>query len=277
MYSQIETITPQLASEYLTRNRNNRPMKPNAIKDFARDMRNGAWQLTSQGISFFENGDLADGQNRLSAIIRAGCPVQMYVTRDVPDGNSIFDRGTLRSTVDVLRMEGFNSKASTNLGVATVKMLFRLAGRRRITDTIISNFVCENEKNINIVCAAVRNGQNGRICSKSSVTAAALCALHCGVKPEVLETFFKVANSGFQDVGAVGQEAAIVLRNYILNSFSGSDIGRATCFSIATNAIRDFSNKFPRTRAYNTTIRPAYWERTKDDLINKYLSTYTKE
>ena len=66
--STVETITPQLAKAYLEKNKDNRKTSRHRIGIYSRDMRSGKWTPGSP-ISFFDNGDLADGQHRLLAVV----------------------------------------------------------------------------------------------------------------------------------------------------------------------------------------------------------------
>ena len=99
----IETITPRIASSYLELNHRNRPLRKTHIRSLAFDMINGDWQVTHQGIAFDTNGTLIDGQHRLYAIIEAGVPIKMLVTRGCSASSfSILDRGANRSPSDIL-------------------------------------------------------------------------------------------------------------------------------------------------------------------------------
>lgn len=102
-YTAIETITPYTARKYLELNTGNRPLRQSHIRSLANDMRNGAWQITHQGIAFDTAGLLIDGQHRLHAIVEAGIAVEMCVTRNCSASSfSILDRGANRSPSDIL-------------------------------------------------------------------------------------------------------------------------------------------------------------------------------
>lgn len=99
----IETITPQIAQLYLKFNNNNRPLRKTHIRELASDMMAGNWQVTHQGIAFDTTGRLIDGQHRLHAIIEAGRPIQISVTKGCSASSfSILDRGSNRSPSDIL-------------------------------------------------------------------------------------------------------------------------------------------------------------------------------
>ena len=84
-HSSRMSISPEMARRWLevgnTRNRN---MNMAYCERLARDMREGRWVLTHEGIAFSPNGRLLDGQHRLQAIILADLPVAMFVWFDVP-------------------------------------------------------------------------------------------------------------------------------------------------------------------------------------------------
>lgn len=275
MYSRIETITPEIAKEYMKHNKNNRTIKERAIQNYIRDIKSGNWQLSPQGISFKENGDLFDGQNRLLAVIRANQPADFYVTYDVPNGCTIADRGVPRSSADTLRIGGVSSAAATTNGISCVNALFAMAGKLSVSDSVRESFVIENES---MICEAINLPARGpitknKLCKKAPCMAATFCALYCDVPADTLVDFFTKVNTGFYDGVTEGSTSA--LRTYLLQDYTGkSSTERLQLFAITTVAIRDFANKSPRTNKYRTNISPAYWKFVKKNAIDKYLESY---
>ena len=115
MKTQIKSITPAMAAEYLKHNNSNRPMREGLAEQYAIDMRKGNWVLNHQGIAFDDKGNLIDGQHRLQGIIYAGVPVTMLVATDIPEkinsGVTIFtmdtvDAGKKRTVGDQLTLHG---------------------------------------------------------------------------------------------------------------------------------------------------------------------------
>lgn len=85
MKTSIKEITPEWAAEILEkRNPNNRNISEATIEKYAKDMENGDWCLTHQGIAIDLNGHLIDGQHRLAAVVKAKRVVRMMVTYGVP-------------------------------------------------------------------------------------------------------------------------------------------------------------------------------------------------
>lgn len=106
----IETITPEIAKRYLEHNRCNRKMRPGDVNFYASQMRAGLWKLTHEGIAFDTEGNLADGQHRLLAVVKSGTTQQFNVTRNVlTDGVTVIGRGIQRSISDVLHFSGISA------------------------------------------------------------------------------------------------------------------------------------------------------------------------
>ena len=102
------TVTPDQALNWLDNtNTRNRKLSEAYAERLARDISQGRWLLTHEGIAFDPHGVLLDGQHRLWAIVLADKPVQMYVWFDVTsDALMAINNGKSRSTVDILRLAG---------------------------------------------------------------------------------------------------------------------------------------------------------------------------
>lgn len=105
MNTVIETITPAIAAQYLKKNTNNRNLRDSFVYYLANEMIAGRWQITNQGIAFFADGQLADGQHRLQAVVQSGITIKVMVTRGLPlDAMSAIDVGAKRSVADFLHL-----------------------------------------------------------------------------------------------------------------------------------------------------------------------------
>lgn len=274
MYSSVEVITPEIAESYLARNKVNRKLKPKAIKNYARDMKNGKWQLNPDGISFYEDGTLANGQNRLNAVIKAQVPTKFYVTRNVPLDAFIFDRGVSRSTVDVLNMKQSASTVATTNAVAMVNYLFDLCVNCKVSEDIIIDFMVSNEELIHkAVMISGLGGSGKKTCRQTPVVAAVFCALYCGINEETMKEFCTVANSGFSTSDE--QTAAIVLRRFIAENYAVRNwIHRKNAFTVACCAIKDFAYKKPRRLTYKFDTKCPFFDVVKKEILAPYVRSY---
>lgn len=98
----IETITPELAREYLKYNHGNRAIRMSHVQYLMGLIERGEWLLTHQGIAFDSEGVLKDGQHRLMAVSMGSRAVQMMVTRGLANDTMMgIDRQITKSAADV--------------------------------------------------------------------------------------------------------------------------------------------------------------------------------
>lgn len=106
-------IDPATAALWLDNNLRNRRLDEDTVIAYARDMMNGVWVPTHQGVAFNDRDELIDGQHRLTAIVRTGRTVCMMVTFGLPsviEGKEMttmdaVDRGRTRSVADQLKIQ----------------------------------------------------------------------------------------------------------------------------------------------------------------------------
>ena len=122
----IETITPEMAAEYLrSRKAANRPISSTSVDAIVRALKRGQWKLTTECIKFCPEGHLFDGQHRMMAVVRSGIPMVTYVARNVPeDCIYVIDSGKKRSAGDVLMVGGLVSKHSTLVAAAARRLVW---------------------------------------------------------------------------------------------------------------------------------------------------------
>ena len=144
VYATIETITPQMAQVYLTHNTDNRKLRDNTVSFYAKQMRQGDWQLNGDCIRFAKNGRLIDGQHRLKACIEAGVPFTTLVVRGL-DGESqiTMDKPVMRTSADTFRFGGIPNAASLS---SIIKMFFALKDRRSAINGVSSGFTAGTGK-----------------------------------------------------------------------------------------------------------------------------------
>lgn len=98
----VRTITPDLATQWLNDNVNNRSVRTKHVKRIAASIRSGDWKLTGDPIRF-SGKRLIDGQHRLLAIVEAGVSVESVVIFGLED--EVFDyidQGAQRTARDII-------------------------------------------------------------------------------------------------------------------------------------------------------------------------------
>lgn len=108
MKTELMTITPQQAQQWLENQGKNRKLSPKHVLYLSEEIKQGRWRLTHQGIAFGDDGKLLDGQHRLAAIIKSGIGIKSLVTTGVPVGEfTILDRGMPRDMAAITNISGF--------------------------------------------------------------------------------------------------------------------------------------------------------------------------
>jgi hypothetical protein len=122
MITETVTLTPAMAEWILQKhNQDNRGLRRPGIERFAKIIREGAWKVTSQGISFARDGRLNNGQHRLHGIIRAGRPVSIRITfGEDRDAFSVLDTNAVRGGSDTLFVAGYKN---TGVLASTARLL----------------------------------------------------------------------------------------------------------------------------------------------------------
>lgn len=105
-----EKITPTMAQKFLEKNIHNRKINEKNVAFLLGEMQAGNWITTGDPIQFNTQGDLINGQHRLTAIVRYGKPVENFIAENVPDDAfKVIDTGKMRSAGDALGIMGFKS------------------------------------------------------------------------------------------------------------------------------------------------------------------------
>ena len=257
----IETITPDIAREYLTKNTNNyRPVIRSVVGKYAADIKSGLFEENGNAIVFSKTGVLLDGQHRLYAIVEADKPVTMVVVRDVEETCQTFDYQSKRTDVQILRASGIDGYARSPQAISAAAMLISgciYAGDRRAKETSVQlkrKFLEKNKTDVDAVASACFNGDSNKITKKAPVFCASWCLFVSGEPCERLEKFFRVVNTGFP---VDGEECTpcIVLRNYLISN-RGTPSSYARHYGEFCNTIRaylDFKNKVQRKVIYKWT------------------------
>ena len=123
----VMDVTPELAQTWLKINNFNRPRNSEAVARYVRQIKEGRWKMTHQGLAFTKHGFLLDGQHRLWAIIECNVTLPMRVCINEPVENyEVIDCGRNRSNLDVVRM-GLKDSTISTAHTQTLKSM--LAGR----------------------------------------------------------------------------------------------------------------------------------------------------
>lgn len=114
MEFQKTLVTPEIARGYLSKNKNNRPVKKPNVLRLANEMKNGLWKEdTGEMIKISKSGNVLDGQHRLMAVIESGVSVFIHFAFGLEDDIfSVLDTGSLRNASDSFYVSGVKNSTS---------------------------------------------------------------------------------------------------------------------------------------------------------------------
>ncbi len=208
---QVMKVTPKMAEQWLNANTGNRKMRDGVAEKYADDMRSGNWTTCPEPISFFADGQLADGQHRLWAIVESGCTIEFPVARGLSkeDGLNI-NTGLTRTLVDNARISGRNTHL-TNTIVSTARAVAEggPAGSGRSASLRLQQV----EQHEEAVRWAVSNGPKGQGIRNAVTLAAVARAWYFETDLARLKRFCDVLSTGFMD--GDGETAAVAMRTYL--------------------------------------------------------------
>jgi hypothetical protein len=120
-------VTPQLANEWLLKNKNNRPISHKHVNSYANEMKDGKWvQQTGEAIKITTSGHIADGQHRLYALIKANVALCFSVFTDLEESViSVLDSGKRRNGSDVLHIYGIKNATTISAIILAAGVLKR--------------------------------------------------------------------------------------------------------------------------------------------------------
>ena len=207
-------ITPAMAEQLLNNNPNNRAMRQGRAEAYASDMVNGQWTECLAPIAIYDDGEVADGQHRLWAIIESGTTQEFELVTGLDRAAGLnIDTGITRSLVDNARISGTDSELSNQLVGVT----------RGIEDGAPSNghHPRSAAEQLDVVTRhrkaadwALHNSPVGRGMRNAPIVCAISRAWYVEKDKERLAKFSHIVSKGFAD--GVGDSAAIAFRNYAI-------------------------------------------------------------
>ena len=241
MRVEIKTVTPLMAEVFLQANNSNRRINKGQLEMIKRSMLNGEWALTHQGVALYEDGTLADGQHRLTAIVETGVKCKMpifYGIKKASKNITAIDCGKLRSVRDSAEINGVNLKPRD---VALAKILeFGVNTKsKRISHTETISLCKKHKKSIDLSNNLMPQNKTGLV--SAPVRSALVAANGLGCSKGLLKDIVSVIYSGVADNKDLMSVAA--LRNMILSQSAGGQTARVKIYNMVLNTCMAIKNK----------------------------------
>lgn len=246
METTVQLITPEVASEMLQWNTNNRDIRPKHVERLAEEMKAGRWGLTHQGLAFNCDGTLIDGQHRLLAIVKSGVAQHMMVTRGVPKDSFLISDTLMaqRNAKDAVKVSGMDA---TTIHATTAKCIAecgpdRTLGRSMISKAVLLDFMKKHFEAIDFSYRHLcQRGTKKGIC-QAAVSATVARAWYTANRDRLIH-FCDVIWTGMPS--SADDIAAITLRNHLIEN-SDKDrgaTGRQRVYGKAERGLEAFLNR----------------------------------
>jgi hypothetical protein len=217
------SVSPALARQWLMQNTNNRHMREDIAHRYAKDMAEGRWQVSHQGLAFYEDGTLADGQHRLFAVTVYNKPVTFLVTRNVPRlAAQMIDQHIPRQAHDAIKIAGGESWIDRNI-VAIARVLLSSMGSDVHQKSVaqIQEYIEKYAEPLQFAHSLA--AQRRRFLTTSAITACYFCAEQAGESRDKIKRFGEIMATG--EINGPHENSAIRLREYLLQAGGGAWIG----------------------------------------------------
>jgi hypothetical protein len=256
MKSEVIKITPSLAEHFLSKNILNRNISHALVNKYATDMESGNWEITHQGIAFYEDDTVADGQHRLLAIIKSRTTVSMMVTYGLKKESSLgIDIHRPRSIVDGIKIGGF----SDWIDFKHIALINTIANRKRLTSVETISWLKKLEQSVKF---ATTHLSSKRYLTNASSQAGVALAHYNKVDEALLSHFCKVFLNGVAE--SKFDTSIIKLRDEFLNNPSQSHGVKMEKFYKTQRAIIAVANGEVLTRLI--TPKEPIWVFNEDDV-----------
>lgn len=142
-HAQIVIATKEIIDALLAMNTRNRPIRRGAIERYKRDIQNGRWLLTNQGIGVSDCNVIIDGQHRLIAIKECGYPpVPLLIVYGLEfEAQAIVDQQSKRSPRDILAFV-FNARVVRAAPAIAAVIMKEAQGWNHYTPTMHETLEC---------------------------------------------------------------------------------------------------------------------------------------
>ena len=227
----LELITAQRAAKMLADKAPNRRIRESGLEALTRALEAGTFETTHEGIAFNPDGQLVDGQTRLTAIVNTGVSAWMWVYRGLRSAMNV-NLGSSRTASDAITISGVHA---TRAEVATLKRMLMSCNSEPVWVRFATNE--QLRKWFEMYSDAIRTAYKmGLNCNKKGITSVAVVAPVARATftqdpvrlREFVECFISGVISNGEDIAAI-KLRDLFLRGHI--SGSGVHAARAEAYA----------------------------------------------
>ena len=236
----IKTVSPKMAKKYLENNGTNRPISKIQLEMLIRVIEAGKWRLTHQGIAFYEDGELADGQHRLSAIVETQKSQRMPVFTGIKreqDTIMAIDSGKGRTARDSAIIAGVDVKGKSASIVRALEYGYAHKKRIKLSHFELIELFQRYDEELKII-----NELFNRVISKITITpvkVAVARAVSERVDIECARQFVETLITGEYDHRLFAN--AVKVRNALIETAHSGGQQRIVAYNMTYNALKETS------------------------------------
>ena len=239
--SEMVTVTPAMAAGWLENaNIRNRKLCQNHVNRLARDMKNGHWKVSHEGIAFDPHGVLLDGQHRLWAIVESNTAVDLMVFYNVSaEALLVINGGKARTVVDIIKLANKDGYVTAGHTSTLRALLGGLGTAPTLTHQETSEKLAQFRSAIDFAVSHLSCCRFQGICNAS--TRAVIARAWYSVDHNELIRFCDILVSGI--VGHIPSAAVLVsLQQFLLTTKDGSAATHRERYGKTERALKAFLN-----------------------------------
>lgn len=233
MHLSAETVTPDMATQWLENNTANRTLREGAVNRYATDMGTDSWLTKPVAVCFDETGSLANGQHTLSAIVKAKRAQLLLIARNVPRAVvAVMDQGSSRSVKDTAHFLGIEA-SNRSLAIARMAAYGHKEGQATLSHDQVMRAADMHKE---AIAFAMVNMPHKVASSAASVIARAWYT----ADRTRLVAFCKLVADPGEGVAGKGENAATRLAFWLATARTGGCGGRSEVYNKAQAALHAF-------------------------------------
>lgn len=220
----VESLTPVVAAIlFLELNKHNRDFSLSKAHAYAHQMRLGYWRLIHQGLAFYPDRKLADGQHRIAAVVLSGSTQRFTVFRNFErDALEAIDTAKRRTAGEAFGITGLISKDDSKIAGSIVETVMKYEAMRLEAKSIQPSIYEQKDwamkylSQLKTALALINRVVKGDpVLTKPEVGSIALAMILGGYAEDVAETYL---NDVLQSVGRYPDSPAVDLHRQFLKS-----------------------------------------------------------
>jgi len=271
--------TPAMAKTLLKKNGRNRSINKSNVNALLNDIMDDQWFPNGDAISFYDTGDVAEGQHRLKAIVISGKTVPILVVFGLKAETAIgMGSGKSRNSRAIAKINGENLPAAA-IGMTGFYLQIE-SKRSKISQRQKQEFYKANKEHVDFVLDAFETHRDGNKYIPGiyvGYVQAALMAAHAAkVSNSNLDDFIRVLVTGIPKNGKREEIVIKQLRDFIMSNSHMSQGGqpRIDMYKRVQKVLKNFIDNNTKRFRKSDEI---FYSVDKDSLPNIQTISWSKE